>query len=220
MPAALRRTAAALLACALPLAGLAALVVGQGSGQGADVGGVALALVAAAAFAALTGVNATPVPGLNGLAVTALAFTLGGMLLLPYAAAAPGGLVLPADAAGWAWLAYLALVPTAAAYSAYFSGLRTVTATSATVLSLLEPVTAAVLAVTLRDEHLGLLGLLGAVSLVAAVVVLRPRAPASPRMVALGDAAGLPRHPAPTEPGTSTPGVMRVSDSRQGPAAR
>ncbi len=208
--------------CALGLAvaGLAALVVGQGSGQGADVGGVALALVAAAAFAALTGVNATPVPGLDGLAVTALAFTLGGMLLLPYAAAAPGGLVLPADAAGWAWLAYLALVPTAAAYSAYFSGLRTVTATSATVLSLLEPVTAAVLAVTLRDEHLGLLGLLGAVSLVAAVVVLRPRAPASPRMVALGDAAGLPRHPAPTEPGTSTPGVMRVSDSRQGPAAR
>ncbi|CAM5781246.1 DMT family transporter [Cellulomonas persica] len=207
-------------ALGLALTGLAALVLGQGTGHAVDAWGVLLALVAAGAFAGITGVNARPVPGLDGLAVTALAFTLGGLLLVPYAAASPGGLRLPTDAAGWAWLVYLAAVPTAAAYSAYFTGLRTVSPTSATVLSLLEPVTAAVLAVTMRDEHLGVLGVGGAMLLVAAVVVLRPRTSASPRMVALGGAAGLPRHPAPSEPGTSTPGVMRVSDSREGPAAR
>lgn len=207
-------------ALTLALAGLAALVLGQGTDHAVDGWGIALALVAAGAFAGITGVNARPVPGLDGLAVTALAFTLGGVLLVPYAVATPGGLQLPSDATGWAWLVFLAVVPTAAAYSAYFTGLRTVSATSATVLSLLEPATAAVLAVTLRDEHLGLLGVLGAILLVVAVVVLRPRTAASPRMGALGDVAGLPRHPAPSEPGTSTPGVMRVSDSREGPPAR
>lgn len=206
------------LALAIALAGLTALVLGRDAGHAVDAGGVALALVAAAAFASLTAVNTREVPGLDGLAVTALAFTLGGVLLVPYAAAV--GLRVPDDAAGWAWLAFLAVVPTAAAYSAYFTGLRTVPATTATLLSLLEPVTAAVLAVLVRGERLGLWGVVGAVLLVTAVVVLRPRSASSPTMVGLGDAAELPRHPAPTTHGASTPGVMRVSDSREGPPAR
>lgn len=206
------------LALVLALVGLAALVLGRGEGHRADAWGVALALVAAASFASLTVVNAWTVPGLDGFAVTALGFTAGGVLLLPYAAAV--GLRLPHDLPGWAWLAYLAAVPTAAAYSAYFTGLRTVPATTATVLSLLEPTTAALLAVVVRDERLGVGGAVGAVLLVSAVVVLLPRGAASPTMVGLGDAAGHPRHPAPSTPGASTPGVMRVSDSREGPPAR
>jgi drug/metabolite transporter, DME family len=196
------------------------LLVMARTGAGAtDPWGTALALLAAAAFATLTGVNARPVPGLDGLAVTALSFTLGGVLLLPLAAAA-GGLDLPAEAPGWGWLVFLAVVPTAAAYSAYFTGLRTVPATTATLLSLLEPLTAAVLATVLRDERLGLWGAIGSSLLVLAVVVLRPRADPSPTMVGPGGAAGLPRHPERTAPGASTPGVMRVSDPREGPAAR
>ncbi|MBT0994647.1 EamA family transporter [Cellulomonas sp. DKR-3] len=208
-----------LLALVLALGGLLLLVLGRTDAAATDAWGIVLALVAAAAFASLTAVNARPVPGLDGLAVTALSFTLGGLLLVPFAAVA-GGLGLPADGAGWGWLLFLAVVPTAAAYSAYFTGLRTVTATTATLLSLLEPLTAAVLATALRDERLGPWGVLGSSLLVLAVVVLRPRADPSPTMVGPGGAAGLPRHPERPAPGASTPGVMSVSDPREGPAAR
>lgn len=210
------RTQVALL---LALGGLLLLVLGRADAGGTDAGGVVLALVAASAFATLTAVNARPVRGLDGLAVTALSFTLGGVLLVPFAALA-GGLSVPATAPGWGWLLFLAVVPTAAAYSAYFSGLRTVPATTATLLSLLEPLTAAVLATVLRDERLGVWGALGSSLLILAVVVLRPRADPSPTMDGPGGAAGLPRHPERTAPGASTPGVMRVSDPREGPAAR
>ena len=52
-------------------------------------------------------------------------------------------------------LTSLAVVPTAAACSAYFTGLRRVPATTAALLALLEPLTATVGAVVLRDERLG-----------------------------------------------------------------
>jgi len=208
------------LALVLALVGLAALVLGRGAHGSADVGGILLALGAAVAFGGLTLVNARPVDGLGVSSLTALAFTLGGALLVPYAMLGPGGFALPHDGAGWWWLVYLAAVPTAAAYVAYFTGLRTVPATVATLLSLLEPVTAAVLATLVRDERLGAAGVLGAASLVAAVVVLRPRDAHSPTMVRPGDAAEHSRHPALTEHGASIPGVMRVSDPREGPAAR
>lgn len=208
------------LALVLALVGLAALVLGRGAHGSADVGGILLALGAAVAFGGLTLVNARPVDRLGASSLTALAFTLGGVLLVPYALLTPGGFALPHDAAGWLWLVYLAAVPTAAAYVAYFTGLRTVPATVATLLSLLEPVTAAVLATLVRDERLGPAGVLGAALLVTAVVVLRPRDAHSPTMVRPGDAAEHSRHPALTEHGASIPGVMRVSDPREGPAAR
>ncbi|WP_019136681.1 EamA family transporter [Cellulomonas massiliensis] len=188
-----RTTATALV---LALLGLVALVGTSGSGASGPrpTLGVALSLVAAAAFGALTAVQTRPVPGLEPVALIGAGFTLGGLLLVP-AALVDGGLVLPHDTAGWGLLLYLAAVPTAAAYAAYFTGLRTVPATTATLLALLEPLTAAVGAVVVRHERLGPVALAGGALMLTAVVVLRPRGAPSPTMDAPGRAAGPEGHP-------------------------
>ncbi|KQY24622.1 hypothetical protein ASD16_03645 [Cellulomonas sp. Root485] len=213
-----------LVALGLALGGLVLLVGPSDAAGPGTAGGALLALVAAAAFATMTGLNRRSVPGLGPLPLTATSFTLGGILLLPVAAVAgPGlpGLDLPSDAQGWVLLAYLAVVPTAAAYSAYFTGLRHVPATTAALLALLEPLTATVGAVVLRDERLGLAGVIGAVLLAAAVVVLRPRRAGSPTMDAPGRAAGhLSRSDAARARSANTSGVVRASDPREGPAPR
>ncbi len=209
-----------LLALALALVGLV-LLVGPSDAGPQTAAGALLALVAAAAFAGLTGLNRRGVPGLGPLPLTATAFTLGGILLLPAAALTAGGLAVPTDTRGWALVAYLAVVPTAAAYSAYFTGLRRVPATTAALLALLEPLTATLGAVVLRGERLGLAGLLGAVLLGIAVVVLRPGRAGSPTMDGPGRAAGhLSRSDAVRARSANTSGVVRASDPREGPAPR
>ncbi|GIG20138.1 membrane protein [Cellulomonas chitinilytica] len=213
------------LALVLALTGLVCLVgtstaAGTGSGSG-RTGGVLLALVAAGAFATMTAINRGGTPGLGALPLTALAFTLGGIVLVAVSAVVGPGVQVPGTTRGWALVTYLALVPTAAAYGAYFRGLHTVPATSAALLALLEPLTATVGAVLLLDERLGLAGLVGAVLLAAAVVVLRPRTRRSPTMVGPGRAAGdTSRSDAVRARGANTSGVMRASDPREGPAPR
>lgn len=158
------------------------LLVGLSSGGGArPVAGALLALGSAAGFATMTMVNRAPVEGLGPLALTATSFTVGAVLLVPVVAVA-GGWGAPVTAGGWVLVLYLGVGPTAAAYAAYFSGLRTVPATTASLVALLEPLTAALGAFVLRDERVGVSGLVGAALLVVAVVVLRPRAVASPTM--------------------------------------
>jgi DME family drug/metabolite transporter len=197
-------TARTLVALGLALAGLVLLVGPSGAAGPGAAAGALLALVSAAAFGTMTGLNRRSVPGLGPLPLTATAFTLGGILLLPLAATAGAGLSTPTDARGWALVAYLAVVPTAAAYSAYFTGLRHVPATTAALLALLEPLTATVGAVLLRDERLGVTGVVGAVLLAVAVVVLRPRRSGSPTMDAPGRAAGHSAAPTPRAPGART----------------
>ncbi|MEZ0449603.1 DMT family transporter [Cellulomonas sp. ICMP 17802] len=210
-----------LVALALALTGLVLLVGPSDAAGPGTAAGALLALVAAAAFATMTGLNRRSVPGLGALPLTATAFTLGGIVLLPIAAVVAPGLAVPDDAQGWVLLAYLAVVPTAAAYSAYFTGLRHVPATTAALLALLEPLTATVGAVLLRGERLGIPGVVGAVLLAAAVVVLRPRRAGSPTMDAPGRAAGhLSRSDAARAGSANTSGVVRASDPREGPAPR
>jgi DME family drug/metabolite transporter len=186
-----RTTSTALV---LALVGLVLLVGTSGGSGPSPAAGVVLSLLAAAAFAGLTAVQTRPVPGLDPVTLIGAAFTLGGVLLVP-AALVDGGLVLPVDARGWALLLFLAAVPTAAAYAAYFTGLRTVSATAATLLALLEPLTAAVGAVVVRHERLGAAALVGGLLMLTAVVVLRPRGEPSPTMDAPGRAAGPEGHP-------------------------
>jgi drug/metabolite transporter, DME family len=69
-------------------------------------------------------------------------------------------------------LAYLGLVPSALAYVLFFAGLAVVNATSASVIALVEPLTAAIIAVALLGERLSVLSVVGAVGLLGAVIVL------------------------------------------------
>jgi drug/metabolite transporter (DMT)-like permease len=81
-------------------------------------------------------------------------------------------------AAGWGWLAGIAVVSTVAAVSLFFAGLRRVGPTTASVLSTVEPVVTVVLAFIVFGELLGALQLIGGALVIAAVLVLasyRPR---------------------------------------------
>lgn len=85
-----------------------------------------------------------------------------GLAALPLVVlAVVGGHESLGDPEHWPVLVYLALVPTALGHSLYAFGLRSVSPSTATLLSLAEPVVAAVLAVLVVGEHLGLAGWCG-----------------------------------------------------------
>jgi DME family drug/metabolite transporter len=176
-----RLGAAAAAGVGAALLGLAVLVLGGGGGT-VRVPGVALALLSAAGYAAVT--LLTRWTGRDGggpdpSRTTAWAFAIGAVALLPLAAAA--GLVPHAADLGRviALLAYVAAVPTALAYPLYFAGAAAVRAATVSVVMLLEPVSAAVIAAALLGERLtaatvaGALLLLGAVACLAAIEARR-----------------------------------------------
>lgn len=137
------------------LTGLGVLMLG-GGGTTVRPSGVLLGLVSAAGGAAMTlltrrwGRDGEADAGSTSVGV----FAVTSVLLLPFALAegllphtARPGLLL-------ALLAYLATVPTALAYALYFAGAAAVRSATVSVIMLLEPVSAAVLAVVLLGEHL------------------------------------------------------------------
>jgi DME family drug/metabolite transporter len=177
-----RRTASA---TCLALVGLGLLVgVPSGPGTAAVLSGAALAVLAAAGFAAVTLVGARPVPGLDELTVTGFGFTVGGLALMPLAALAGGpGFRVGPEAIGL--LLTLGTGPTAIAYTLYFRGLRTAAASTAVLLALLEPLTGTVLALVVLGQRLNGTGIAGAVILAVAVAravwANRERPTATPR---------------------------------------
>jgi drug/metabolite transporter (DMT)-like permease len=78
----------------------------------------------------------------------------------------PGAL----SAAGWGWLACLAVVSTVAAISLFFAGLERVGPTMASILSTVEPLVTVLLAFLVFGERLGAIQLLGGALVLAAVV--------------------------------------------------
>ena len=152
------------------LAGLALVSL-----PGGDVGphphsGVLLALASGATYAVTTGVG-------RGIAVGARPTTLAtGATLCGAVALAPlllaGGPVWPQGPVVAGWLVYLGVATMAGAYLLLYAGLRTVPAHTATLASLLEPVTAALAAWLVLGERLGPAGLLGVVLVLGAVAGL------------------------------------------------
>lgn len=156
------------------LAGLAVLVLG---GEAAEVRpvGVLLALLSAAGYAAIT--LLTRWLGRRGasgdaLSTSAWAFGIGAIGLLP--AALAEGLVPHTAATGQVlWLlVYVAAVPTALAYALYFAGAAVVRSATVSVIMLLEPVSAAFIAVTVLREQLTAATVIGTLLLLGAVAGL------------------------------------------------
>jgi DME family drug/metabolite transporter len=162
------------LAVAGALGGLAVLVLGGGSGGAGAVrpAGVGLALLSASGYAAIT--LLTRWWGRQGVAgdpfdTSMWAFGICAALLLP--AAWAEGLLPHAAQLGRTLLllGYLASVPTALAYGLYFAGAAVLRSATVSVVALIEPVSATVLAVALLGERLTAATVLGTVCLLGAV---------------------------------------------------
>ncbi|MFD6078403.1 DMT family transporter [Streptomyces hydrogenans] len=157
------------------LAGLAVLVLG-GGGAEVRLAGVGYAVLSAAGFAALTlltrRLGRSGAGAAGSLASTAWTFGVSALVVLPLAAV-EGLLPHTEDVVRLLLLLlYVAAIPTALAYALYFAGAAVVRAATVSVIMLLEPVSAALLAVTLLDEELTATTVLGTVLLLAAVTGL------------------------------------------------
>ncbi|MFC8762802.1 DMT family transporter [Streptomyces sp. NPDC057193] len=156
------------------LAGLVVLVLGGGATEVRPLG-VVLAVVSAAGYAAITLLTRWLGRGggrTDALATTTWTFAIGAVGLLP--AALAEGLVPHTDApvSVLLLLVYVAAVPTALAYALYFAGAAVVRAATVSVIMLLEPVSAAVIAVSLLGERLTVAVVFGTLLLLAAVTGL------------------------------------------------
>ncbi|MEU1480939.1 DMT family transporter [Streptomyces sp. NPDC001668] len=158
-----RRGAAAM---GIALIGLLILVTHPVSGPRPLVG-ITLALLSAVGYSAVTlwgrqAGNTSQSPATWGA---------GALCLLPFALMQGTWPRAEGAAESTFWLVFLGVVPTLLAYRWYFSGLTTVPSTTAAVLVLLEPATAALLAVLLGEEISTTL-VLGSFLLLTAIAVL------------------------------------------------
>jgi DME family drug/metabolite transporter len=168
-----RLSPSVLLALVCALAGTAMLVRIEpgGAGQQRDtILGVLLALGSALGYAIISLCSRTLAGRYHPLQPITIGFGAGAALLLPFALAS--GLVVVYPAAGWLLLLHLGLIPTALAYALFLSGMRHTTATVASIVTLVEPLTSTALAWVLFGERLGALGLLGAMLLLGAIGLL------------------------------------------------
>lgn len=168
-----RPTSPTLLALTCALIGTWLLVSGPTTAAQTDlVGGVFLAFLSGSLYAinTLVGRRLGRDGQANPLQTITVGFTFGALVLL--AIALPSGLVLAYPAQGWLRLAYLGLIPTAVGYGIFFTGMRTTTATAASIAALLEPLVSTVIAVTLLHETLSSAALLGGGLLLVAMGVL------------------------------------------------
>jgi DME family drug/metabolite transporter len=156
-------------ALAVALAGLVLLVgVSAGGDDGDAVLLGALAAVGCAIAYACVVLLSSRVP--DGVPTTTAGFAAGAVLLTPIALAA--GLDLTTDPLSLALLLYLGLVPTALAYGLFFTGVRVVPAAVASIVTLLEPLTATALAAALLGERLAPTALAGGALMLGAVTAL------------------------------------------------
>jgi drug/metabolite transporter, DME family len=167
-----RPARSSLVTLATALAGLALLIGFPAGGytEAALLASAGLALLSAAGFAALTLLGAAPAAELDDLAMTGYGSVLGGLVLLPLALVLGRGLVFHPTADALGLLAGLAVGPTALAYILYYRGLRSATATTAALMTLLEPLTAAILGALILGDRLGPAGIAGALLLAVAVI--------------------------------------------------
>ncbi|HET8846146.1 MAG TPA: EamA family transporter [Ktedonobacteraceae bacterium] len=106
----------------------------------------------------------------HSLQVNMVSFLIGALLL--FCASFTTKLVLVYSGISWLLLLYLGCIPTALAYVMFQSGMRSIPATLTSILTLSEPLTAAILAWILFGERLNLLGITGALLLFGTIFLL------------------------------------------------
>jgi DME family drug/metabolite transporter len=136
--------------------------------------GLFLAVASGATYAATTVLGHTLASRVDSVALTTCATAAGAVALAPFLglAAASGEPPLTPDAVSLALLIYLGVATMALAYGLLYAGLRTTSGAAATVATLVEPLSAALLAVLLLGERLSWPALLGGALILLAVVTL------------------------------------------------
>jgi drug/metabolite transporter, DME family len=158
------------LVCAL--IGIACLVglPSSVSQRGATAMGVGLAFGSALGYAIVTLAARVLAGRYHTLQINTVAFGTGALVLLPVALLS--GFVVTYSAQSWLLLIYLGVVPSALGYALFLTGMRSTPATVASIVTLVEPLTATLLAWVLFGERLTALGIVGALLLLGALVVL------------------------------------------------
>jgi DME family drug/metabolite transporter len=161
------------------LVGLVLVSATGGGGEGPHpVWGVLAALGSGAAYALSADVGGSLTQDHDALAVTTCTTSVVAAVLVP------GGLSLALlrgesmgtyDVRAWSLVAYLGVVTMAIAYVLLYAGLRSTPSGTAVVATLLEPVTAVLIAVLLLGETLSAAGVLGCLLILAAIAGLGRR---------------------------------------------
>ena len=132
--------------------------------------GVFFAFLSACAYAGFILCGRRLTGSYHPFQINLVAFGTGAMLLLLCASSTR--LMLAYPASGWLLLLYLGCVPSALGYALFQTGIRSLSATVASIVTMCEPLTAALLAWILFHEELGPIGLLGAGLLLGAMAVI------------------------------------------------
>ncbi len=167
-----RLTPMTLIALVAALSGTILLVGTRShSGEGTvSLVGIGLAFLSACGYAGFILCGRLLTNSYHPFQVSSVAFGTGALLLLVCAASTRLVIVYPAW--GWLILLYLGCIPTALGYGLFQVGIRSVSATVASIVTMCEPLTAAILAWILFREELGPFGLLGAGFLLGAMTVI------------------------------------------------
>lgn len=203
---------------------------GRATDPGSWTAGIALGLVAGTTYALYSWAAHRVIGGgISSRATMGTIFGAGGALLMPVLVVTGGPLL--ESWTNFSVGAYMALVPMFAGYVLFGWGLARIRASTATGLSLIETVVAAVLAVLVVGERLPLLGWAGAATILAGVYFLLPRTsgqgqqpatadkrPLQPVRPGLGRLTVLPAVPAPEgAPVQQQPGA---DENEKGPDGR
>ena len=132
--------------------------------------GLLAALGSGLGYAATTAASQNISQCVQPLTLTAATTAIGAVTLLPFALMS-GSIKYPMTSGATGMLAYLGVIPTAVAYALFYSGLRSMAGSVAVVLTLLEPLTASVLAVVILDENISLPAIAGGGLLLSAVII-------------------------------------------------
>jgi drug/metabolite transporter (DMT)-like permease len=162
------------IALGLASGGLALVVAGAGAGA-LDPVGAGLGLGAAVVYSTYILVSEGIAGRVSPRVLSALVCT-GAAVVLTVATSLLGDL-RPGEvtAAGWGWLACLAVVSTVGAISMFFAGLDRAGPTTASILSTVEPVVTVLLAFLVFGETLAAVQLAGGALVLAAVLALAVR---------------------------------------------
>ncbi len=152
-------------------AGAALVLAGAASGS-FDTLAAAMGFGAALAYTTYILVGDRIVSGISLLALAALVCT-GATVTFALAAVVRGGPELGFGAAGWGWIAAIALVSTVFAILTFFAGLERVGPSAAAILSVFEPVVTVALAAVAFGESLAPIQFAGGALVLVAVVLMQ-----------------------------------------------